>query len=62
MKTVMIISTIIIGAIGLLAINLLIFHNYIYQNKISTYEYILRSRIAKEKGEPFGICSCVPIQ
>ncbi|EAR85169.2 DHHC zinc finger protein (macronuclear) [Tetrahymena thermophila SB210] len=57
MKIFVWIYLIFIAFFGLLDINLFLFHTWLSMNHLTTYEYIINSRAAKQEKIPYGICS-----
>ncbi|KAL4444808.1 hypothetical protein ABPG74_016016 [Tetrahymena malaccensis] len=57
MKIFVWVYLIFIAFFGLLDINLFLFHTWLSMNHLTTYEYIINSRAAKQEKIPYGICS-----
>ncbi|KAL4493642.1 hypothetical protein ABPG72_004135 [Tetrahymena utriculariae] len=57
MKIFVWVYLIFIAFFGILDINLFLFHTWLSMNHLTTYEYIINSRAAKQEKIPYGICS-----
>lgn len=60
MKIIVWLFLIFVGILGLLDLNLLLFHIWLSSKMLTTYEYIVNSRAAKSENKPYGICAGVP--